>query len=444
MTLYFQLDEAQFRAADFNAWPRSARFVMVRKDDLSSLSEAQLLQAYVENVQAWEVTEHVGAANRLMDRRMRIVDELKARSGGTLESMRVLLDHADPKVRHSAAIKFRTIDHAAFERTVRALAQRDDEIGRDAKSSLDLDAHFQKVGYPEHQKEAPHAPAPFAWKVHWQADNPPPKAMTHAAIQQVLFDAFPAAIADQLLRLALPAIGLWPQRPRADLPIGVSRLGGVPHAPSGWSWPLVETEPMLFLGQINCADLQGLPGADKLPSSGALAFFGDHDAVMACDFAARDIAVTHWPDIDRLAPASPPIEVTRAFPLCELVFRALIDLPDPSSRVVGNILTDREQRSRYQALRNVVRGHGIAEDLYSYCGFSKLFGWPSLVQQCDLEETGDSSDANGFRLLLQLDKYSNGTDSEGWGPGGSLYFLIRDQDLRKRQFDRCAFEIQFT
>ena len=59
--------------------------------------------------------------------------------------------------------------------------------------------------------------------------------------------------------LALPAIGLWPQR-RADVPAVASRLGGTPLAPPDWEWPTFEDEPMLFVGQIDCAELRGLPG----------------------------------------------------------------------------------------------------------------------------------------------------------------------------------------
>jgi hypothetical protein len=124
---------------------------------------------------------------------------------------------------------------------------------------------------------------------------------------------------------------------------------------------------------------------------------------------------------------------------CALAFRPLTDLPDPYSRAVAELLSDDEQLSQYRALHNAVRHHGIPEDVRGYCGLSKLLGWPHLVQQYDLDTTGD-----GLRLLLQLDDYSNGDDSEGWGPGGSLYFLIRDEDLRERRFDRCEFEIQFT
>ena len=42
---------------------------------------------------------------------------------------------------------------------------------------------------------------------------------------------------------------------------------------------------MLFVGQIDCAALRGLPGAELLPPHGVLAFFGDHDAVQGCFLA---------------------------------------------------------------------------------------------------------------------------------------------------------------
>jgi uncharacterized protein YwqG len=199
---------------------------------------------------------------------------------------------------------------------------------------------------------------------------------------------------------------------------------------------------MLFLGQINCAELQGIPGAEQLPSCGLLAFFGDHDSVMGCDIAGGGVSVFHWPDIGALTATKPPIEVLRELPPCALVFRTLIDLPEPSSHVVDGILTDREQVARYVEQRHAVRHRGIPAELHDYCGFGKLLGWPSLVQHEDLVSLRDTADR--YRLLLQLDQYSNGDELEGWGSGGSLYVLIRDQDLRQSRFDRCEFEMQFT
>ena len=224
------------RPPTVGSWANSNSSVaMAGTDDLSSLSDAQLVAAYVENVQACETIGHVGAHNRLMGHRASIEAELRTRSDGTFQPLRSLLDHPDPNVRRVAAITFRTIDHAAFERTVRALAERTDEIGRNARQSLELDARFQKFGYPEQRGNTPRAVGPFAANVHWQSGNPPPDAMTGAEIEQLLRHALPADCVHELLRLARPAIGLWPQRPLPDMPISASRLGGMPHAPPGCS-----------------------------------------------------------------------------------------------------------------------------------------------------------------------------------------------------------------
>jgi hypothetical protein len=370
---------------------------MANTDDLANLSPVQLVQAYLENARSYEQTDHVGVKNRLFDRRMKIAAEMKARDRTLLGT---LMDYPEPQVR--------------------SWAQWDVE---DRPT----------------QERPPCSPLGLEWQ--WQCENPPPPAMTGAEIARLLRDALPD-FADRPIELALPAIGLWPQRLRMDRAGGASRLGGMPLAPSGWQWPTVEAEPLLFVGQIDCAELRGLPGAEQLPSAGLLALFGDYDAVMACRYEARDIAVHHWPDIDRLMPATPPIEPACIFPPCALAFRPLIDLPDPFSRVVQNLLQG-EQVSRYAATRNAVRRHGIPDDLDSYCSFGKLLGWPALVQQHDLDEF-DSDRGPDMRLLLQVDDYSNGDALHGWGGGGSLYFVMHDEDLRMQRYECCEFDIQFT
>ncbi len=201
---------------------------------------------------------------------------------------------------------------------------------------------------------------------------------------------------------------------------------------------MAEAEPLLFVGQINCAELRGLPEAEPLPASGMLAFFGDHDAVTGC-FPFDDHGVFYWPNPDRLVPAKAAIEPAETFPCCALVPRPFLDLPHPSSRVVRNLGPSKPQRGSYFDVRFDVLAHGMPRDCVAYAGFSKLLGWPHLVQH-DLQrfETDDA------RLLLQVDKYCNGEGLHSWGPGGSLYYLLPDRDLRAHAFEGCELEGQFT
>jgi len=375
---------------------------MAGGDDLKDLSEAQLVQAYAEHVQALEATEHIGKQNRLSDLNGKIVDELKTR-GVALQALQRLAGHSNAKVRSWA------------------------------QSNIDwLDRPRPQVS-PD--------PLPRRWQILWQPDNPPPRALTRDEIAQRLRRSLPE-LCDRLVELGLPAIGLWPQRSRADDRVTASHWGGMPLAPPDWQWPTVEDEPLLFVGQINCAELQGLPGAELLPPSGLLVFFGDHDAVEACRFEAReDIAIYHWTDIDSLIPGVAPIAPAKVYPVCPLVMRPQIDLPDPDSRVVRNLKLNEEQKLLYAAEWNEVRRHGIPHNADRYSSFSKLLGWPALVQWHDLDRFEDYDDA---RLLLQVDQYSIGEDLHGWGPGGSLYFLLPEQDLLAHTLAGCEFDIQFT
>jgi hypothetical protein len=90
--------------------------IVAANDDLAALDNDELLAAYVENIRAWEETEHIGAKNRLMDRRLKIVGILQDRSQGMLQPLRALLEHPDPT---SA-----TVSRSSFERSITLLLKK--------------------------------------------------------------------------------------------------------------------------------------------------------------------------------------------------------------------------------------------------------------------------------------------------------------------------------
>jgi uncharacterized protein YwqG len=368
--------------------------------ELSQLSAAELTQAYVESVQAAEATEHIGRKNRLSGHCWQIMQELRAR-GEERSVLQRLADHSDEEVRKSASSRLAWLDKPA----------------------------------PQPEPEQPEGK--FWPNMIWQSDHPPPPALARGEIAERLRQSVPE-FCDRLMELAVPAIGLWPQR-RADVGLLASRFGGVAMAPPNWRWPIAEEEPLLFVGQINCAEMRGLPGAEQLPASGLLAFFGDHDAVTGC-FPFDSRCVFYWPDVERLIRAKAPIEPLYTFPICALVPRPLVDLPYPDSTAVGSFGLNKQQREAYFDVWLDVRHHGIPSDCASYASFSKLLGWPALVQN----ELGMFESHAAARLLLQVDSYCNGETAHYWGPGGSLFYVLTDTDLRAHVFARCELEGQFT
>jgi len=368
------------------------------RDDLTKLTVAELAQAFIASVQAAAATEHVGRINRLARQQAAIMQELRAR-GEERSVCERLATHADAEVRRWAS------------------------------------SHLDWLDRPR-PKEAPAPKRPLRPEILWQCDHPPPPALTRDEIAGRLRRGVPAAC-DRLMDFVLPAIGLWPQR-RADIPATASRFGGKPWAPPDWQWPAaVEDEPLLFVGQINCAELRGLPGAELLPSSGLLSFFGDHDSVTGC-FPFGDGGVYHWPDIDRLIPAEGTIEPIETFPSCALALRPFLDLPHPFSRAIGKLDLNEDQQRSYFDVWLDIRSHRIPPNCVAYAAFSKLLGWPHLVQSNLLESDDDT------RLLLQVDGYCNGDMLHGWGPGGSLYYMLPESDLRACRFENCELEGQFT
>jgi hypothetical protein len=275
----------------------------------------------------------------------------------------------------------------------------------------------------------------------WQESNPPPAAISQGQFEDRVLTEFSAERAGQILSLARPAIGLWPQRQPAALddPLA-SRHGGQLLAPGGLDWPVSGEEPMCFLAQINCGDLVELPDAESLPSDGMLTFFGDAELISGC-FPESDgdlNTVCHWL-AEGLTPAEPPAPLSDDY-LAEystatpILFRPFIDLPDTSSRVFEQLRLNRDEAERYYRLRRDLSHHGIPEEVAHFCDVtSKLLGWPDLVQQdFHLPQAGPGS----YRLLAQL--------PARMGPGGSLYFFVRDEDLAQRRFDRCVIEEQNT
>jgi len=371
------------------------------EDDLANLSATELEQAYIANVQAAKAIEHVRKLNRLARHRSKIFQELKTR-GEAREVLERLAKHSDEQVR------------------------------RLAQGNLNwLDMPTQAPPWEQPTKGR------FWPQIQWQCDHAPPAAMTRGEIAEHLQSGVPE-FRDRLMALCLPAIGLWPRR-QAHIAATASRWGGTPLAPADWQWPVAEEEPLLFIGQINCAEFHGLPGAEQLPTYGVIAFFGDHDAVMGC-FPFGDHCVFHWPHEDNLAPAEPEIEPIEIFPPCALTPRPFLDLPHPDSRAVSELGLNRRQRQCYFDAWQENRAHGIPQEYAGYAGFSKLFGWPDLVQS-DLWRFQSQNDA---RLLLQVDRYCNGERSHGWGPGGRLFYLLPERDLHAHVFESCELEGQFT
>lgn len=286
--------------------------------------------------------------------------------------------------------------------------------------------------------------------------------MTHEDAVRAIRESSLADMADKLEEFLLPSIRLPTRRvDLRELPVGASRMGGVPDWPAATAWPHVNGTPLAFIAQIRVADLRHLAETAELPLRGWLYFFYEVGQ-QVWGFDPKDRG--HWrvlnldcplDDLDRIEPR--PLPDDQQFQVCALSFELEYNLP--SAEIICGTLEmefTEEQDRAYDELLEQLNGDTAEGRRH------RMFGFPDAIQgdmrlDCQLVSNGlycgNETGYNDPRaaeledgqydwlLLLQVD-----TDEEGpgwmWGDCGRLYFWIREQDLDAGAFDQTWMVLQ--
>jgi uncharacterized protein YwqG len=371
---------------------------------------------------------HVGRHNRLVDKKRRLFEQIDA-APDRRELLQALLDHPAPEVRMSAAwhCGWAQFMLTEAERAVVAMHGLPGEIREDAQSWLDSRARMAK-GIAKTTSESKTA----------IAFEPAPSGVAAEEARAWIGAAFPPERAPEITSLLRPAARAWPTPPRESL--SASCFGGRPPSPAGLPWPEVEEGPLLFVAQINCAELRAAVGPTPLPQEGLLQFFADSHELAGCG-PYYGCAVRFVAPSEALTRAPPPDEDLEILPHCGVDFFATIELPHPFSAVVESLGFTKEERDIYWDLQARIGACGVESRLETDETASKLLGWPDLVQR-DLDP--DLQERAGESLLLQVGWYHDGAEWRCWGPGGSVYFVLGADDLAARRFERTKLEVQTT
>ena len=242
------------------------------------------------------------------------------------------------------------------------------------------------------------------------------------------------------------------------IPLGASKLGGLPHLPPEISWPRMEVVdlPLGFLCQINLAEVKPFDTEGLLPESGMLYFFYDcSEDGMPWGFDPQDKdgwkVLYYDGPMDALLLAEAPVdldEVGEPFQPSALTFDTRWELPDPFSAFCEQMELDEETEERLDQL------YDECMDEETFAQTNKLLGHSDNIQssmedECEMLRAGisavspeDYATAHEqgigerfarWRLLLQLD--SNEEIGMMWGDSGKLYFWIPEEELKARKFE---------
>ncbi len=268
------------------------------------------------------------------------------------------------------------------------------------------------------------------------APAPPPVAAGSPAHQRAVevIAASPFAEQGAVLAGALaPHVTLLPSRVVMDeLPMGASRLAGSPDVLPGFAWPMYGEEPMALLAQLNLAELAEHAPAGVLPEQGWLTLFRavESGGQAGDDFALRYHAGTAEELVRTQPPANLPAAAA-AFEPCSLRFEPGVALPDWRDLRWPEGLDLQQRLEDWYELRLRVAGLEPPGGTLHH-----LLGHPQLVagdprNQAAQRGGGEPGDWN---LLLQLESDEVGPGWV-WGELGTLYVLIRDEDLAAGRFE---------
>jgi uncharacterized protein YwqG len=284
-------------------------------------------------------------------------------------------------------------------------------------------------------------------------------------VHNLAIEAGLTQFADGIVALIKPAIGIEIHRveDNAEIPIGKSKFGGLPDVSSRFSWPMWRNLPLSFLAQFNLSETAPCDVENILPKTGLLYFFTLEGREDAWEHLYDLFDPTGWRIIysedessSRLQRAQAPENLTPEgqFYPCSIEYYHRLSLP------YGGIHGTRQMRELGLTEEDdEVYTHQVYFKLSElpdaeariFDSFHQLLGWPKTIQT-DLQQGSEiysqglawqteiePSKLDSWRLLLQT-----GLDAEFFNKydDWAMYFMIRQEDLAARFFEKVWLEAQ--
>lgn len=249
-----------------------------------------------------------------------------------------------------------------------------------------------------------------------------------------------------------------------------SKFGGNPTVPSGFEWPRFfaknydeeeANRPLSFLCQINLSDVSDLDKDDLLPKKGLFLFFYELES-MAWGFDPADFGcsrVYYFEDTASLVSVPFPGDMADKYKLKEydLKFSAADSYPN-YEELEYHAKVDAD----WEKYDDTLEKRGYAGDFERH----KLLGYADIIQsemltECERTVCGlycgnpesyastpsDVKDniekkAADWVLLFQMASIEDDDFELMFGDVGNIYFYIKKQDLKVRNFDKTWLVLQ--
>ncbi len=271
-------------------------------------------------------------------------------------------------------------------------------------------------------------------------------------LQEQLDAAGLTRVSTEIMQAALPSIRLKAHPVEGtQLKQGVTRFGGSPDLPAGYTWPVCNGLPLPFVAQINLSEVAPFDPMHFLPTEGMLSFFFDIDAffeswetrnqpIWRVLYYSSALTTTTLQRVD----IPETVAKQHHYRPSAVAYSTEITLPDYSQydstsveRLgLSGLLTDEEERAYYEVQAQLA---GKTGTIY-HVPIHRLLGHSDVVQwDMHRDLPGVPTD---WQLLFQMD--SDGVPETEWGDTGRIYYWIRTHDLAKRDFSGVELILQST
>ena len=261
---------------------------------------------------------------------------------------------------------------------------------------------------------------------------------------------------------------------REKLPKGTSKIGGKPDLPKDFQWfyykgedykKIVENRPLSFLMQINCEEVHKYDKESLLPEKGMLYFFYEL-FTMTWGFSLQDrgsAKVFYYNgEIEDLVSTDFPEDMEKdcIIPESKINFESMNDYPIDFLDYYDPDDSDEEMDRKEKEFEKDLKELGYKADT------TKLLGHPELIQGEYWEEcegvarkniyygsapikygSGEvkksiKENAKDWILLMQVSELEIGDYGLYFGDSGKIYFNIRKDDLKNKNFDNFWLILQ--
>jgi len=136
------------------------------------------------------------------------------------------------------------------------------------------------------------------------------------------------------------------------------------------------------------------------------------------------------------------------------MIQEILDIPIYNHSLIFELQLSYDELDQYNEMRSFYFEHIISKDIESV-EYNKILGYPDSIQNCvsyEAERIKNNRDyddaiyeeAQNWMLLLQISPYCKKFNFFEKFGDGSIYFMIRKDDFRKRSFDNCQVVVQNT